>query len=75
MSMASHQPKVIINSTSNVGAALAKLKVQRKVAMTQFDVMANVRHVTLPIVSDDEAIMTSHHSQPMNFGLRTTYTR
>ena len=47
--MASHQPKVIINSTSNVGAALAKLKAQRKVAMTQFDVMANVRHVTLPI--------------------------
>ena len=54
--MASHQLKVTINSTLNVGAALAKLRAQRKVAMTQFDVTASTRHVTL-IISDTAANM------------------
>ena len=57
MSMASHQLKVITNSILNVGAALAKLKAQIKVAMTRFDAMANMRHVTL-IISDEPATMT-----------------
>lgn len=47
MSTASHQLKVIINSTLSVEVALAKLKAQRKVAMTQFDVMVELGHVTL----------------------------
>lgn len=47
MSMASPQLKVIINSTLNVEVALAKLKAQRKVAMTQYDAMVEMGHVTL----------------------------
>lgn len=73
MSMASHQLKVIINSTLNVGAALAKLKAQIKVAATQFDAMANVRHVTL-IISDETATVTFQYSQPIP-GLRNTQNK
>ena len=71
--MASHQLKVIINSTLNVGAASARLKAQIRVAMTQYDAMGNMRHVTL--VSDKPPAMTSQRLQPMYSDVRTTQTK